>query len=196
MSCWMAGDTPPSSKTKCRDKAAARMQCSTANDCFRREAAVRDLQRGFATKSSSARPRPPSAVLKWPIAEVWLWRGSQNTGGRTPLGGGPTMYQFGAMAALKYPKDRRSCLWPPSPAEVLTSSKTGTASFTHHRRARARDYAARSWRNDQTGGSSRLAWNSAKYLANIASVSITSVKPACISLMVETTAGGPGLSRP
>jgi hypothetical protein len=52
------------------------------------------------------------------------------------------------------------------------------------------------WRNDQAGGSSRLAWNSAKYLANIASVSITSVKPACISLMVETIAGGPGLLRP
>ena len=54
----------------------------------------------------------------------------------------------------------------------------------------------RRWRNDQAGGSSRLAWNSAKYLANIASVSITSVKPACISLMVETIAGGPGLLRP
>jgi hypothetical protein len=49
---------------------------------------------------------------------------------------------------------------------------------------------------DQAGGSSRLAWNSAKYLANIASVSITSVKPACISLMVETIAGGPGSLRP
>src|SRR5258708_22637621 len=48
----------------------------------------------------------------------------------------------------------------------------------------------------QAGGSSRLAWNSAKYLANIASVSVTSVKPACISLMVETIAGGPGSFRP
>jgi hypothetical protein len=51
-------------------------------------------------------------------------------------------------------------------------------------------------RGNQAGGSSRLAWNSAKYLANIASVSITSVKPACISLMVDTIAGGPGLLRP
>jgi hypothetical protein len=51
-------------------------------------------------------------------------------------------------------------------------------------------------RGNQAGGSSRLAWNSAKYLANIVSVSITSVKPACISLIVETIAGGPGLLRP
>jgi hypothetical protein len=49
---------------------------------------------------------------------------------------------------------------------------------------------------NQAGGSSRLAWNWAKYLANIASVSITSVKPACISMMVETIAGGPGSLRP
>ena len=46
------------------------------------------------------------------------------------------------------------------------------------------------------GGNSFLACISANALRNIASVSITSVKPACISLMVETSAGGPGWSRP
>ena len=50
--------------------------------------------------------------------------------------------------------------------------------------------------NLQRGGSSLLACISAKALANIASVSITSQKPACISLMVDTMAGGPGRSRP
>jgi hypothetical protein len=59
-----------------------------------------------------------------------------------------------------------------------------------------RSCTTRLWCKDQAGGNSRLAWNSAKYLANIASVSITSVKPACISLIVETIAGGPGSLRP
>src|SRR5205814_3193900 len=45
------------------------------------------------------------------------------------------------------------------------------------------------------GGSSFRACISAKALANIASVSITSPKPACISLTVETSAGGPGWLR-
>ena len=48
----------------------------------------------------------------------------------------------------------------------------------------------------QGGGSSLLACIAAKHLRNIASVSMTSWKPACISLMVETSAGGPGASRP
>src|SRR6185437_15933747 len=50
--------------------------------------------------------------------------------------------------------------------------------------------------SDHTGGNSLAAWNSAKNLQNIFSVSITSVKPACISLIVETIAGGPGALRP
>jgi hypothetical protein len=37
------------------------------------------------------------------------------------------------------------------------------------------------WRSDHADGSSRLVWNSKKYLANIASVSITSVKPAALA---------------
>jgi hypothetical protein len=57
-------------------------------------------------------------------------------------------------------------------------------------------WSCSSHRHHQMRGSSRLAWNSAKYLVNITSVSITSVNPACISLMVETIAGGPGSIRP
>jgi hypothetical protein len=48
----------------------------------------------------------------------------------------------------------------------------------------------------QRGGSNLFACISAKHFLNIASVSMNSWKPACISLMVETIAAGPGVLRP
>ena len=48
----------------------------------------------------------------------------------------------------------------------------------------------------QRAGSSLFACISAKHFLNIASVSMTSWKPACCSLMVDTRAGGPAVLRP